>query len=122
MKKRLTSEELRIIQDKGTEPPFSGEYVDFDQKGIYRCKQCGEKLFDSAAKFHSQTGWPSFDEALPEAIREIPDPDGARTEVVCARCNAHLGHKFTGENFTSKNVRFCVNSLSLQFKSKGDQQ
>jgi len=114
----LTPMERHIIEDKGTERPYSGEYDDFYEAGIYHCKRCGRPLFTSDAKFHSGSGWPSFDDALSEAVAEIPDRDGFRTEIVCANCEAHLGHVFRGEGFTPKNTRHCVNSLSLEFKNK----
>lgn len=117
--KKLTRAEERVIIHKGTEAPFSGEFVDFDKQGIYRCKRCGAALFSSGAKFHSGCGWPSFDDALPGAVREIPDADGQRTEIVCAACGAHLGHVFVGEGFTEKNVRHCVNSISMDFSAAG---
>jgi peptide methionine sulfoxide reductase msrA/msrB len=105
-----------VIVEKGTEPPFSGEYVDKHDDGTYRCKRCGAALFSSAAKFNSHTGWPSFDQALPGAVKEIPDADGSRVEIVCANCGAHLGHVFRGEGFTPQNTRHCVNSISLNFE------
>ena len=113
--KELTPMERFIIEEKGTERPFSGQYDDFDEDGIYHCKRCGAPLFESDSKFHSGSGWPSFDDALPNAIKEIPDKDGYRTEIVCAKCGAHLGHVFRGEGFTDKDTRHCVNSLSLDF-------
>jgi peptide methionine sulfoxide reductase msrA/msrB len=106
---------LSIIMDKKTEHPFTGEYNDSDKPGTYLCRQCGIALFRSHSKFHSGCGWPSFDEEIPNKISYIPDNDGYRTEIVCARCNAHLGHVFYNEGFTNKNSRFCVNSLSLDF-------
>ncbi|HHO42788.1 MAG TPA: bifunctional methionine sulfoxide reductase B/A protein [Epsilonproteobacteria bacterium] len=113
--KDLTPQEKHILIDKGTEAPFSGALLENKQDGIYRCKLCGSALFESKSKFNSHTGWPSFDDAIPNAVKEIPDKDGRRTEIVCANCGGHLGHVFRGEGFTSKNTRHCVNSLSLSF-------
>jgi peptide methionine sulfoxide reductase msrA/msrB len=115
---KLTSMEKFVIEQKGTEAPFTGEYVDHFDNGTYHCKKCGEELFASSDKFKSDCGWPSFDEALPGKVKEIPDADGRRTEIVCANCGAHLGHVFTGEGFTDKNVRHCVNSISLNFQEE----
>ncbi|CAA6810396.1 MAG: Peptide methionine sulfoxide reductase MsrB (EC [uncultured Campylobacterales bacterium] len=116
MAKELTNEEKRIIVNKGTEAPFSGKYNSFYEEGVYHCKQCGEQLFSSDTKFNSRSGWPSFDEALPNKVKQIPDADGSRVEIVCSKCDAHLGHVFEGEGFTKKNKRFCVNSTSLEFE------
>jgi peptide methionine sulfoxide reductase msrA/msrB len=114
----LTPEEKQVIIHKGTEPPFSGKYLAHKADGTYQCRQCGAPLFASGAKFDSGCGWPAFDDALPGAVRELPDPDGARTEIVCAKCSAHLGHVFRGEGFTPTDTRHCVNSVSLEFAPK----
>ena len=114
--KQLTPEEARVILQKGTEYPFTGIYNDHKEDGIYKCKQCGTPLFESKSKFNSGSGWPSFDDAIPNAVKEIPDIDGRRTEIVCAVCGAHLGHVFKGEGFTDKETRHCVNSISLDFE------
>lgn len=111
----LTDLQLAVLQDKGTEKPFSNEYNDFGEAGTYLCRQCGLALFRSKTKFHSGCGWPSFDEEIKEAVKRMPDRDGERVEIVCARCNGHLGHVFQGEGFTGKNTRHCVNSISLDF-------
>ncbi|MGQ9663928.1 MAG: bifunctional methionine sulfoxide reductase B/A protein [bacterium] len=113
--RELTLDEEKVIVHKATEPPFSGEYNDFFEKGTYHCKRCNAPLFRSEAKFKSGCGWPSFDDEIKGAIKKLPDPDGIRTEIQCATCGAHLGHIFEGEGFTEKNVRYCVNSISLIF-------
>ena len=119
MYKKLTSEEERVIVYKGTEPPFTGKYNDFFEKGLYLCKRCGKALFESAAKFKSECGWPSFDEQIPGAVNWQSDADGQRTEIICANCGAHLGHIFSDEGLTEKNTRFCVNSISMDFVPDG---
>lgn len=113
--KKLTPDEERIIVHKGTEMPFTGEYIEFDEKGTYVCKRCGLPLFRSDHKFYSHCGWPSFDDQIHGAVIRQPDADGERTEIVCARCYGHLGHIFQGEGYTNKNMRHCVNSISLDF-------
>lgn len=114
--KTLSQEEIRVIENKGTERPFSGIYNDFYEEGIFSCKKCGTKLYDSNSKFSSGCGWPSFDEDL-GAVKKVQDIDGKRVEIVCSNCDGHLGHVFEGERFTPKNTRHCVNSISLEFKS-----
>jgi len=114
----LNTEEKRVIEDKGTEAPFSGEYDDFYVDGTFICRKCNAPLFSSKAKFDAGCGWPAFDENFPDAVKRLPDSDGARVEIVCANCAAHLGHVFEGERLTDKDTRHCVNSLSIKFISK----
>ncbi len=106
---------LKIVRNKGTEHPFTGEYETWDKPGTFLCRQCGLALFTSHSKFHSGCGWPSFDEEIKHAVLSQPDFEGQRSEIVCSRCQAHLGHVFHGEHYTHKNTRHCVNSLSLDY-------
>ena len=122
MYNKLTEKEERIIVHKGTEAPFSGEYYDHFEQGTYTCKRCGAELFKSSSKFQAHCGWPSFDDQIPGAVKQQPDADGERTEIICANCGAHLGHIFLNEGYTEKNKRYCVNSLSMSFIPAGEQK
>ena len=113
----LNPEEIRVIENKGTEMPFSGKYDGFYQAGVYNCRKCNTPLFSSTDKFDSGSGWPSFDDTIKEAVREISDADGRRVEIVCNSCGGHLGHVFEGEQITPKSTRHCVNSVSLDFQA-----
>lgn len=111
----LTVDEEKIIIHRGTETPFSGEYNDFAGVGIFVCKQCDAPLYHAQAKFSSHCGWPAFDADIPGRVMRVLDTDGYRVEIVCSQCGGHLGHVFEGEQLTEKNVRHCVNSLSIKF-------
>jgi len=111
----LTAEERHVIESKGTERPFSGEYDDFYQAGTYICRRCNAELYRSEDKFDAHCGWPAFDDEIAGAVKRLPDPDGQRVEIECAGCGGHLGHAFTGERLTAKSTRHCVNSLSMKF-------
>jgi len=111
----LTPTEEQVIVHKGTEAPFVGEYTENFRDGTYVCRRCDTPLYTSDAKFHSDCGWPSFDQEIAGAVKRIPDPDGSRIEIICTMCGGHLGHVFEGEGYTKKNIRHCVNSLSMKF-------
>jgi peptide methionine sulfoxide reductase msrA/msrB len=112
---KLTPQEVAVILNKGTEYPHTGEFVNSKNKGTYICKQCDAPLYSSDDKFESHCGWPSFDDEIKGAVIRVPDSDGRRIEIVCANCRGHLGHVFEGENYTAKNTRHCVNSISMKF-------
>ena len=113
---QLNAEEQDVILHKGTEMPFTGQYTEhFETGGHYVCKQCNAPLYRSEHKFHSSCGWPAFDDEIAGAVRREPDADGRRTEILCVNCGGHLGHVFEGEGYTTKNIRHCVNSVSMKF-------
>lgn len=117
----LTPEEKHVIENKGTEAPFTGEYDNFWQEGTYLCRRCNSPLYRSKDKFDAHCGWPAFDQEIPGAVKRLLDPDGSRIEIECNHCGAHLGHVFIGEQFTKTDTRHCVNSLSMRFVPKGQE-
>jgi peptide-methionine (R)-S-oxide reductase len=115
---QLSSEERYVIENKGTEYPFTGVYDKFFEKGTYVCKRCETPLYTSESKFNSGCGWPAFDSNIEVNVERVLDADGRRTEIICRNCKGHLGHVFEGEGFTETNTRHSVISISIKFVSE----
>lgn len=111
----LTPQQRAVLINKATDRPYTGDYYQKKDEGIYICAQCNNPLYTSKDKFDSHCGWPSFDDEIEGSVTNVPDADGMRTEIICNNCKGHLGHIFTGEQFTDKNTRHCVNTSSIQF-------
>jgi peptide-methionine (R)-S-oxide reductase len=116
---QLSPEEYAVLRQAGTERPFTGEYTDTETTGVYSCRACGAKLFESTTKFHSHCGWPSFFQPITDTVDYIEDHTLGmkRVEVRCANCGSHLGHVFEGEGYeTPTDQRYCINSISLRLE------
>lgn len=111
----LTPQEERVLVHKATDRPFTGDYYNKKDQGLYICRRCNNPLYRSEDKFDSHCGWPSFDDEIDGAVKRVQDADGYRTEIICMNCGGHLGHVFLGEGFTDKDTRHCVNTSSLRF-------
>lgn len=121
-REKLSAEEYRVLRQAGTEAPHTGEYTNTTETGVYCCRACGAELFTSDTKFQAHCGWPAFFSPLAgDAIIEREDDSLGmrRTEVLCARCESHLGHVFEGEGYpTPTDLRYCINSISMRFEPK----
>ena len=112
---KLTPQEERVLLHKATDRPFTGDYTDKKDEGVYICRRCNAPLYTSKDKFDSHCGWPSFDDEIEGAVERVPDADGQRVEIICRNCRGHLGHVFLNEGFTDKDTRHCVNTSSIRF-------
>lgn len=116
----LSASEARVILRKGTDRAGDGGFTKTNDAGTYLCRQCNAELYRAADKFDSHCGWPSFDDQIGDAVTNVLDADGRRVEIICANCEGHLGHVFTGEQLTPKNTRHCVNTSSMSFVPQGE--
>lgn len=118
----LTEEQKAVLFNKATETPYTGKYLDNKEHGMYNCANCNAQLFSSDTKFDSGSGWPSFDDAIPGAVKQVSDESHGmvRTEAVCANCGSHLGHVFDDGPKDTTGMRYCINSLSLDFDKIGN--